>query len=362
MFVRMLVRALVLRRGRALAALLALVVATATATAMLNLYVDVQAKLRKEFRGYGANIVVAGRESESFPADTLAKVQQVLNGRGRAVPFSYVVARTRDGQPVVVAGTDFNAVKRLNSWWSVTQWPQARQEVLVGVRALQALSPERKPFELSFQGKTITAIPVGVLRTGAAEDNRIYLSTADFESWTGIPPSTIEIAVTGSPQEIEQTVHQLQQSLPFAQVRPVRQVMEAEARVLGKMRSTLLVAAILIVATAGLCVVATLTGLVFDRRRDFAIMKALGASGRLIHSFLAGEAAALGAAAGIIGFGAGVGIAATIGRINFHAPVAPRLTILPIIILGSIVIALVAAIWPIWLLGRVQPANILRGE
>jgi putative ABC transport system permease protein len=203
---------------------------------------------------------------------------------------------------------------------------------------------------------------VGVLRTGAAEDNRIYLSTADFESWTGIPPSTIEIAVTGSPQEIEQTVHQLQQSLPFAQVRPVRQVMEAEARVLGKMRSTLLVAAILIVATAGLCVVATLTGLVFDRRRDFAIMKALGASGRLIHSLLAGEAAALGAAAGIIGFGAGVGIAATIGRINFHAPVAPRLTILPIIILGSIVIALVAGIWPIWLLGRVQPANILRGE
>jgi ABC-type antimicrobial peptide transport system permease subunit len=47
---------------------------------------------------------------------------------------------------------------------------------------------------------------------------------------------------------------------------------------------------------------------------------------------------------------------------NFHAPVAPRFSILPIVILGSMVVALVSAIWPMWLLGRVQPANILRGE
>ena len=40
MFVRMLVRAAVLRRGRAASALLAMVVAAAVATAMLNLYVD----------------------------------------------------------------------------------------------------------------------------------------------------------------------------------------------------------------------------------------------------------------------------------------------------------------------------------
>ena len=45
MFVRMLIRAAVLRRGRAASALFAMVVAAAVATAMMNLYVDVQAKL-----------------------------------------------------------------------------------------------------------------------------------------------------------------------------------------------------------------------------------------------------------------------------------------------------------------------------
>ena len=64
MFLRMLVRAAVLRRGRAASALLAMVVAAAVATAMLNLYVDVQAKLRREFRKYGANIVVAAKAEQ----------------------------------------------------------------------------------------------------------------------------------------------------------------------------------------------------------------------------------------------------------------------------------------------------------
>ena len=82
MFMRMLVRAAVLRRGRALAALLAMVVAAAVATAMLNLYVDVQSKLRREFRNYGANIIVVGRDGASLPPDTLARVDSVLAGRG----------------------------------------------------------------------------------------------------------------------------------------------------------------------------------------------------------------------------------------------------------------------------------------
>src|ERR1700686_2830847 len=75
MFTRMLLRAAVLRRRRAAAALLAMVVAAAVATAMMNLYVDVKAKLRTEFRNYGANLVIVGKNGQSLPANTLAKVE-----------------------------------------------------------------------------------------------------------------------------------------------------------------------------------------------------------------------------------------------------------------------------------------------
>src|SRR6201997_2058614 len=101
MFVRMLVRAAILRRGRAGSALFAMVVAAAVATAMLNLYVDVQAKLRREFRNYGANIILVGKDGSSLPADALSRVDSALAGRGVATPFALVVARSGDGQPLV---------------------------------------------------------------------------------------------------------------------------------------------------------------------------------------------------------------------------------------------------------------------
>jgi putative ABC transport system permease protein len=362
MFMRMLVRAAVLRRGRALSALLAMVVAAAVATAMLNLYVDVQAKLRREFRNYGANIIVAGKDGASLPSDALAQVESVLTGRGLVAPFALVVARTSDGQAVVVAGTDFERVRQLDHWWSVSNWPSGPQQALVGVRALSVVSPKNLPFDLSFQGHTIHLSPAGTVQTGAAEDSRVYLSLADFTSWTGLQPSTIEVAATGSPEEISATLHQLEGAIPKAEVRPVRQIMEGEARVLGKTRATLLAATALIILTAALCVLSTLMGWVFDRRRDFAILKALGASDRMLNGFFAAEAAALGAAGAVIGFVLGVGIAAWIGRVNFHAPVAPRFSVLPYILAGSIVVTMLSAILPISLLRRVQPAVILRGE
>jgi len=366
MFTRMLLRAAVLRRRRAAAALLAMVVAAAVATAMMNLYVDVQAKLRTEFRNYGANVVIVGKDGQSLslPADALAKVESAT-GPGAttlAVPFSYAVARTKDGQSVVVVGTDFTRARQLNHWWRVSHWPDGPNEALIGMRAANVVSPNRQPFELTFQDKAIELTPAGMLQTGAGEDSRIYLDQSEFQNWTGISPSTIEVAVNGTAAEVESLMRQLAQLLPSADVRPVRQIMEAEANVLNKTRATLYASATLVVLTSALCVLATLMGWVFDRRRDFAIMKALGASERLVNGFFAAEAAAMGAVGAILGFFIGIGVAVWIGRVNFHAPVVPRFSVFPYVFAGSVAVALISAILPITMLRRVQPAMILRGE
>ncbi|MBZ5653977.1 MAG: FtsX-like permease family protein [Acidobacteriia bacterium] len=378
MFVRMLIRAAVLRRGRAASALLAMVVAAAVATAMMNLYVDVQAKLRTEFRNYGANVVLVAKQSQALPADALDKIQSAIGTKTLAVPFSYAVARTKSGQSVVVVGTDFTRARQLNHWWNVNHWPAAQilaylvdnpsstpaipSEALVGVRAAAVVTSDRQPFELSFQGRTIELAPAGLLQTGAGEDSRIYLDQSTFQTWTGVAPTTIEVAVNGTAEEVAQGMKQLAQILPTADVRPVRQIMEGEANVLNKTRATLYAAATLIVLTSALCVLATLIGWVFDRRRDFAIMKALGASERLVNGFFAAEAAAMGVIGAILGFLIGIGVAAWIGRVNFHAPVVPRFSVFPYVLIGSTAVALLSAILPIGLLRRVEPAIILRGE
>ena len=362
MFARMLFRAAVLRRGRAAAALVAMIVAAAVATAMMNLYVDVQAKLRTELRNYGANVIIVAKEGQSLPADALARVESVLGSKTLAVPFSYAVARTKDGRSVVVVGTDFRRARQLNGWWKVSHWPDAPDEALIGMRAANIVSPSRQPFELTFQGKAIHLAPAGMLQTGAGEDSRIYLDQSEFQNWTGVAPTTIELAATGTAAEVEASIRQLAELLPSADIRPVRQIMEGEANVLNKTRATLYASAVLIVLTSALCVLATLMGWVFDRRRDFAIMKALGASERLVKGFFAAEAAALGLVGAVLGFVVGIGVAAWIGRVNFHAPVVPRFSVFPYVLAGSIIVAVLSAILPITMLRRIQPAMILRGE
>src|SRR5690348_2278117 len=110
MMARMLLRSITRRRGRTVSALLAMIVAAAAATAMLNLFVDVQSKLHNEFRNYGANVVIVSKDGKPLPPDSLQQIETLLGNRGLAVPFAYAVARTSSGQPVVIAGTNFDAV------------------------------------------------------------------------------------------------------------------------------------------------------------------------------------------------------------------------------------------------------------
>jgi putative ABC transport system permease protein len=362
MFLRLLARAAVWRKGQALSALTSVVVACAAVSAMFNLLVDVDAKLRREFRSYGANILVEAAGGRSFSPEELARLDSALAGRGLAVPFAYTVARTANDQAVVVAGADFRLVRKLNPWWAVSSWPERSREALVGVRASRLLPAGGSLFHLRFAGRDVALAAAGTVQTGAGEDSRIYLSLDDFHAWTDLNPGVVEIAAYGAEEEVSSVLNDLRRTVPSADVRPVRQINEAEASVLGKTRSTLLWSAAFIVLTAALSVVATLMGWVFDRRRDFAIMKALGASEWLITLFVLGQAALLGSAGALAGFAAGVGIAAWIGRVNFHAPVGARLSVLPLVVAGSLAVTLVSTLLPLRLLRRIEPAMILRGE
>ena len=70
----------------------------------------------------------------------------------------------------------------------------------------------------------------------------------------------------------------------------------------------------------------------------------------------------LACAGALLGYVAGVGIAAWIGRANFHAPVAARLDVLPPVLIGCLAVTLFATLVPLRLLRQIQPAIILRGE
>jgi len=362
LFWGMLRRSLLMRAGHTRTALLALTIVAATASAMLTLYLDLDAKLHKEFRGYGANIVITPKNGQQLTDSSMTAIYSHLPPQALAVPFSYAVAHTAAGATIVVSGTDMNLVKQLNRWWSVSSWPSAPGEALVGERALRGLDPQKGPYELHFGDKAVQLSLAGTLKTGSDEENRIYVSLSDLKRWTGLGASAVEISVPGSREEINSLASEIHKFVPMTDVRPIRQIVEAEAGVISKTKVLMVSAFVLIAITVALCVLATLTTSILERRRDFAVMKALGSSQRMINVLFASEAAFLGSCAALLGYPLGLGIAAWIERTNFHATVLPRFSVFPLVVFGTVALALLASSFPLSRLQRLEPAGILKGE
>jgi putative ABC transport system permease protein len=362
----MLRRSLVHRRACSLSALVAMTVSAGVATALLTLYADLDAKLHKEFRSFGANIVVTApttNGSAALPMDALARVRKAAGTDALAVEFGYAVATTDRGTPAVVAGTDFDAVKRLNAWWQVDAWPADADAhvALLGQRAAEFVADE-KAVTLTFAGRPVTLRGVGRLRTGGDEDSRIYIPMSTFVDWTGVHPSVIEVQVPGGAASVEAAMGKMRHELPEMKIEPVRQLVEGESRIVDRTHALMYGAVLLIALTVAVSVLATLSASVLERRRDFALMKALGGSqAQLLGMFLL-EAVVLALAGVAAGFVVGSAAAWGISQLNFHTASLPRLQVLPLVFLLNILIAAMASVFPVRVLRSLQPAALLKGE
>jgi putative ABC transport system permease protein len=233
---------------------------------------------------------------------------------------------------------------------------------MVGVKAEPHLAPSNGSFDLNFSGHPLHLIEVTTVKTGAEEENRIYISLPEFESWAGVRPSLLEISVPGSREQVNAAIRQLQSAFPSMQVRPVRQLLEAQGSVITRMSSVMLASTLLITLTVALCVFSTLTSSVLERRRDFAVMKAIGSSQTTVNGLFAGEALVIALVAALSGYLLGSGLATWISEANFHTAVMPRIAVLPLVIACSVALALLAALLPLAQLQRIEPAGILKGE
>lgn len=347
-------RSLIYRKARSLSALIALTVSAGVATALLTLYADLDAKLHHEFRSFGANIVVNGT------AD-LAAAQKAAGPDANVAQFAYAVATTDRGTPVVVVGVDFGSVRKLDSWWQVASWPTGTDQALLGERAAQFIGDE-KSVTLTYAGKSVTFAGGGRLKTGGDEDSRIYISQTAFQSWTNVAPSVLEIQIPGGAASVEAAIARLKSALPGADVQPVRQLVEGESSIVDKTHTLMFAAVILIALTVACSVLATLSASVLERRRDFALMKALGSSqGQMMGLFLA-ETLLLAAGGVVAGYVLGSVAAWVISEVNFSTSSLPRAAVLPMVLALNVVIAAIAAFLPLRVLRGLEPAALLKGE
>jgi putative ABC transport system permease protein len=356
---RMLLRSLKHRRARSLSALAALTVSAMVATALLTLYADLDSKLHHEFRTFGANIV-ATTPGALTDAD-IQRARAVAGPDALIAPIAYAVAATDRGTPVVVAGVDFHAMRKLNSWWKVDAWPASPNDALLGQRAANFVANE-STVTLTYATKPLTFHSTGKLSTGGDEDSRIYIPLKTFSEWTGVQPTVLEIQVPGGEDRVSSTIASLQQALPSLRVEPVRALVAGESRIVDRTHALMYGAMLLIALTVAVSVLATLSASVLERRRDFALMKALGASQTQLLSHFLLEALVIATAGVALGYILGSALAWAIGEWNFGTATLPHLALLPLVLLLNLAIATAAALFPARVLRGLQPAALLKGE
>jgi putative ABC transport system permease protein len=372
MFLRILWKLLGASRGRLAVALIALTSGAAVCSALLNVNLDAERKLTQEFRTLGANVVIAppAGGSEAALADT-AVLDRIATLRDPQIvataPYLYVAANS-GSQPVILSGTWFDQVARMNSWWKLEGgWVSSRDDhehCLVGFTAARQLGlAPGSSVQLRSGDRNISLTVAGIVTTGGAEDNQILTNLDSAQALAGLSGrlSLVQLSVSGTFSEIERVTRRLADNLPGLDVRPVRQIAAAEGTILGRIRGLIFWTIALILVLSMLGVLASMAALAMERRQDVGLMKALGGTvPRIMRLFLA-EAGTLGAVGGLLGFLLGVVLARWIGERIFGVVISARFEVLPITIALTVGVALAGA-FPLRLLGRVRPAEILRGE
>jgi len=394
MFWRIVRRLLGANRGRLFVILLALGAGAAVTAALLNLQIDAKRRLTSEFRSFGANVVVSpqgANDSSDAPKTIDQSLFDRLPARNEGndvtkAEFLYgivdVAAHASDDR----TGKPEKSVKTVLVGFSATVGTSHRQDLekfapsaIVESKNLDALNVQtceigqRLASELDIHPGTRLTLKngdkghycaVSAIRSfGGPEDSQIFLELPATQTLLNLPGrvSLIQASVPGRAESVDRYIASLAKAIPNADVRPIRQFTEAEAKIYNRISGLLNATVAVVLILTALCVMAAMTNVAMERKNDVGLMKAIGgATRRVLRLFLA-EAAVLGLVGGALGAAAGILLSIWLGQAVFGLAARPRLIVYPVAVALTIIVAIAGA-FPLRRLASVRPASVFRGE
>nr|MBO6294480.1 ABC transporter permease [Schwartzia sp. (in: firmicutes)] len=395
MYLRMVTSSLIRRASRLIIAVLAIAIGATILSGLVTIYYDIPRQLGREFRSYGANLLLLPKGDGKILRADLAKVRELL-GNDRIVgmaPYRYQTVKINE-QPYIIAGTDLPEAKKNSPFWYVEgDWgsADAPDKVMVGREIASTLklsigdsfkvlgvrwgqSAEASEQNMSAeqnrgrdegdQNFSRRFTVCGIVTTGGAEEGFIFADVDMLDELVGdsFRGDVVECSVVAGADEMEQLTARLESAMPGIQPRAVRRLTQSQDIVLGKLQALVLLVTVVVLIITMISVSTTMMAMVAERRREIALKKALGAENRFVISELLGEGVLLGiigSAAGVfLGFEFATRVSLNVfGRaINFPWP------IVPVTIVVFVIITVLASVLPVRKVMDIHPAIVLRGE
>ena len=143
MYLKMVVSSLVRRSSRLIVAVLAIAIGATTLSGLVTIYYDIPRQLGREFRSYGANLVLLPRGDTKILRGDLEAVRRIIGGDrivGMA-PYRYQTVKINE-QPYIIAGTDLDEARKNSPFWYVEgEWgtKDRPDQVMVGKEIARTL-------------------------------------------------------------------------------------------------------------------------------------------------------------------------------------------------------------------------------
>jgi len=179
-----------------------------------------------------------------------------------------------------------------------------------------------------------------------AAQNPAILSSADWETWY----------CTAYASSI---AYQIEEAIPGAVAKQVRQVAAVEGNVLEKTQALMILMTGLSLVAAALAVASLTTASLVERTGEFALLKAIGASSTSVIRLILGETAVIGVVGLAVGSAVGSGLSQVIGKIVFGSTITMRPMVFVLVTLLIAVVLLLATASSMRSILRIQPATAL---
>ncbi|GHU84898.1 ABC transporter permease [Deferribacterales bacterium] len=336
-----------------LVALLAISVGATVLYGMVAIYYDMPRQLGREFRSYGANMVIENISEAELDA-ALAKLPP-LSIVG-ITPYKYSSV-SMNSLPITLVQTDFSQVQQTNPYWQFTgRLPRAANEIVLGSDVAEYMLLNIVDIvDLPELGRSVGV--VGIVKTGGVEDGFVYAMLGD--NWTA---DIVELSIVAQSDELEKISTQLMQAAPNITPQLVKRVAQSETVVLDKLQALVYLVTIIVLALTMICVATTMMAIVMERKNEIGLKKALGAKNINVMMEFLGESALLGLAGGLLGSILGQVFAYAVAMSIFGRAIGTYPLLILATLLSSMLIAIIASLLPARIAIKIEPAIVLKGE
>lgn len=372
-YLKMIMTSLARRRARMLTALLAIAMGATIISGLVTIYYDIPRQMGKEFRSYGANmLVIPTNPDKKITNEQLDEIKSLIpSGKlvGQA-PYIYTNAKINE-QPYMLAGTDLKGAKKNSPYWLIDgSWPEKPREVLIGNEVSKALGLKEgdkiiiNTPKVNGEGSIDTNFVVsGVVTTGGKEEELIFMGIDDISQLVKDKNyDVVEYSVEAEQNELSKIVSNISQKDASLTPQMVKRVTASQDIVLNKLQALVFIVTIIVLFIMMICVSTTMMAVVTERRKEIGLKKALGATNSSVIVDFLGEGAFLGVFGGLLGVALGYIFANRVSISVFARKVSFLPLLVPMTIIVCIVITIVASLIPVSKTVDIDPALVLRGE